>query len=87
MVRLASHYSQEGIIVGGMIIQGTRENRVRTGFKITDLGSRNEAWLDHKNQLAGPRVGPYGMMIDYLETVGVRALEAAKETADLALID
>jgi nucleoside-triphosphatase len=85
--RLSSHCSQQGMVVGGMITQEIREKGLRVGFKLIDLSSGQEGWLARKDGYSRPKVGSYSVVVEDLETIGVRALETAKDKADLVVID
>ena len=54
---------ERGFSVGGMLSREVRENGVRVGFEILDLGSQQHGWLAHVNQQSGPRVGKYRVVM------------------------
>lgn len=86
--RLFSRYSYRGMKVHGIITKEVRENGQRTGFKVTDLETRESGWLARKTLSEGPRVGSYHVERRDLERIGVTALErAVTDPADLVLVD
>ncbi len=75
---------QLGIKVGGIITPEIRKNG-RMGFKIVDLmdgRSGTLASVDTK----GPKVGRYGVNINDIEHIGVRAIERALSNPAINLI-
>ena len=76
-----------GVSVGGMISQEARENGVRVGFEIVDLGSGKNGWLAHVNQKAGPQVGRFRVNIVDLEEIGAKAIVEATEKREVVAID
>jgi nucleoside-triphosphatase len=77
----------KGFSVGGMLSREVRENGVRVGFEILDLGSPKRGWLAHVNQPDGPRVGKYRVNLPDLEAVGANAVLDAVEKFDVVAID
>src|ERR1700688_4962113 len=75
-----------GYGVGGCLTKEVRKGRERTGFRIYDLLSGNEADLASVSGL-GPRVGRYRVNITNLSTVGANSLLRAAEVADFIVID
>ena len=72
--------------VGGCLTKEVRKGRERTGFRIIDLLSGNEAELASVSGL-GPRVGKYRVNITNLSTLGAGSLLRAAEVADFIVID
>ena len=72
--------------VGGCLTKEVRKGRERTGFKIIDLLSGNEAELASVSGL-GPKVGKYRVSITNLSTLGAGSLLRAAEVADFIVID
>ena len=73
--------------IGGMLSREVRENGVRVGFEILDLGSEKRGWLAHVNKPDGPRVGKYRVNLQDLENVGAKAIVDAVEKRDVVAID
>ena len=63
-----------------------RRGRERTGFRLIDLLSGNEADLASVDGL-GPRVGKYRVNITNLSTLGAGSLLRAAEIADFIVVD
>jgi nucleoside-triphosphatase len=76
----------KGYGVGGCLTKEVRKGRERTGFRMYDLLSGNEADLASVDGL-GPRVGRYRVNITNLSTMGASSLLRAAEVADLIVID
>jgi nucleoside-triphosphatase len=72
--------------VGGCLTKEVRRGRERTGFRLTDLLSGNEAELASVTGL-GPRVGRYRVNITNLSKLGAGSLFRAAEVADFIVID
>lgn len=75
-----------GLGVGGCLTREVRKGRERTGFRLIDLLSGNEAELASVGGL-GPRVGKYRVNITNLSTLGAGSLVHAAELADFIVID
>lgn len=71
---------------GGFYTQEIREGGTRMGFRIISLDGR-EGLLAHKQKKSSFRVGPYGVNIEDIEGIGVRALEEALENSGCIVID
>ncbi len=86
--RVFEHYSKKRFRIEGLTTREVRDGGVRTGFMITDLSSGQEGWLAKKEVGTGPRVGPYVVVSDDLEKIGVSALERSMNgAADLIIVD
>jgi nucleoside-triphosphatase len=75
-----------GVRCGGFYTQEIRERGRRLGFSITSL-TGVEGVLAHVDIQARERVGRYGVNLEDIERVGVRALEEALESCDLIIMD
>jgi len=88
VTRLYSYYSARGLRIQGISTREIRENGVRLGFKIRDVGTGREGWLARKDYSAGPRVGPYHVISEDLENIGVVGLQQAIQgPADMIVVD
>jgi len=76
----------KGVGVGGCLTKEVRSGRERTGFRLIDLLSGNEAELASIKGL-GPRVGKYRVNITNLSSLGAQSLTRAAEVADFIVID
>jgi nucleoside-triphosphatase THEP1 len=72
--------------VGGFLTEEIREGPDRVGFRVTALDGRTGI-LAHVKGLRGPKVGRYTVDVPVFEAVGVEALEAATQHADLIVVD
>ena len=86
--RLATTLLNKGLTVSGITTCEVRENGNRTGFKITDLATRNEGWLARKDYSSGPKIGSYRVISEDLERIGTNAMElSAKEPTAVIIVD
>ena len=77
----------EGYGVGGMVSREVRGCGGRVGFEILNLESGERGWLAHVNHRGGPRVGRYGVNLEDLERIGVKAVVDAVERLDVVVVD
>lgn len=70
----------------GFYTREIRGARGRVGFELVTLAGE-AAILAHVERRGPPRVGRYGVDLEALERVGVRAIEAAGAGADLLVVD
>jgi nucleoside-triphosphatase len=82
MERLAELISRPS----GFVTSEVRERGRRTGFVIRTLGGK-EALLARREKGAGPRVGPYTVFLDGLESIGIESIDAGISGAGVILID
>lgn len=71
---------------GGFYTEEIREGRRRVGFGIVSLAG-DRGILAHVDIKSRSRVGRYGVNVDDIERIGVRALEGALRDSDLIVID
>lgn len=71
---------------GGFFTEEIREGEKRVGFRVNALDGRTGI-LAHVKAVQGPRVGRYRVDVASFEAVGVDALEAATQAADLIVVD
>ena len=71
---------------GGFVTEEMREGAARVGFRVRSLDGRTGI-LAHVRAVAGPRIGRYRVDIPSFEAVGVAALKAATDGADLIVVD
>ncbi|MFB0563135.1 MAG: NTPase [Candidatus Lokiarchaeia archaeon] len=78
------------LIVGGILTPEVRSEvqgkKVRIGFLIVNLLTREQDFLAKVGVKSEYRVSKYGVIKENIENIGVRALETAKK-ADLIIID
>jgi len=86
LVGIVDRLRGAGIKVGGVISRERREGGMRRGFELVDLLSKRVGTLaDVVGE--GPRLGKYRVNLQDLEGIGVTALEASLERADVTAID
>lgn len=73
--------------VGGMITESITKGKERVGFKIIDWMTKKEGILAHTNINSEYRVSKYGVDLEVLEKIGVKAINDACEKADIIIID
>ncbi len=87
LMRVVEMLREEGMTVGGMITESIMEGSSRVGFSITDIADGTVGTLAHKAFDSKVRVGDYGVDMEALENVGVRALRNATEHSDVIVVD
>ncbi len=87
LIKTIEILEEEGYVVGGMITEELRENGRRTGFYVLDWMTKEKKVFAHKDFESRHRVGRYGIDINALEEVGIKALQEAMEKADIIVID
>jgi nucleoside-triphosphatase len=70
----------------GFVTSEVREGGRRTGFVIRTFKGE-EAPLAKRQKGRGPRVGPYTVFLDGLESIGVKSIDAGISQAGVILID
>jgi nucleoside-triphosphatase len=70
----------------GFVTAEIRGRGGRTGFLIRTFDG-GEAVLARKAKSAGPRVGPYKVFLDGLDSIGVRSIDVGISEARVILID
>lgn len=84
LCRLAEHLSP--VRTGGFFTEEIREKGRRVGFRIETFAGQSGI-LSHVSFQEGPPVGKYRVDVSQFESIGVAALEDARENADLILMD
>ena len=87
VLRVVEALKAEGYRVGGMVSREVRGCEGRVGFEILNLETGEHGWLAHINHRGGPRVGRYGVNLEDLERVGVKAIVDAVERSDVVVVD
>ncbi len=64
----------KGFRAGGMLSREIRQNGVRVGFEIQDLGTGRYGWLAHISQRNGPQIGKYRVNLADLDHIGSHAI-------------
>ena len=85
--RVIEMLEQEEKTIGGMLTEPIYEDNDRQGFKVIDWMTKEEGILAHVDIDSKIIVGKYGVDIDVLEQIGVKAIIRASEEAELIIID
>ena len=83
----ASRLREHGYEVGGLVSPEMRDAEGRTGFRIVDLATGQDAVMAHVDRDEGPSVGKYRVDVDAVDRITEQALTAAREEADVVLVD
>ncbi len=78
---------KKGFTVRGVSTPEVREKGRRIGFKIIDLATGEWKWMAHINIFSPYKVSKYGVDLDAIENIGVKAILSAIESADVIIID
>ncbi len=87
LVKTIGMLEEEGYKIGGMITEEVKEGNRRVGFYVLDWSTKKKEIFAHRDFESRHKVGPYGINIDVLDEVGVKALQDAMENADVIVID
>lgn len=87
LLRLVDMLKAERKTVGGMITEPLLENGRKAGLRVRDMMTGETAVLAHQNIESRYSYGSFGVNLEALETVGVRAIEEAVEKADVVVVD
>lgn len=85
--RVIEMLEQDNRVIGGMLTEPIYEDDDRVGFKVIDWMTKEEDILAHVEVDSKIVVGKYGIDIDVLEQIGVKAIVNATEKAELIIID
>jgi nucleoside-triphosphatase len=83
----ASRLREHGYEVGGLVSPEMRDAEGRVGFRIVDLATGRDAVMAHVDREEGPSVGKYRVDVDAVDRVTEQALTAARQDADVVLVD
>ncbi len=87
VLKIVESLKKEKYIVGGFVTPEIIEGGKRTGFKIIDLMTKEEGTLAHVKTKSRTKIGAYGVDKETLESLGVNAVKAGMEGADIVIID
>lgn len=87
LLRVIRQLEARGEMVGGMVTDEIEEAGHRVGFKVTDWMSKEEGVLASVEYSSTTEVEGYGVDIDALNEIGVKAIERAIDQADVVVID
>jgi nucleoside-triphosphatase len=87
LLRIIQLLEEEGVKVGGMVTEPIVEKQRRAGFQITNWMTKEHEVFAHEDLKSRIHSGRYGVNVGALEGLGARALEEAREEADVIVID
>jgi nucleoside-triphosphatase len=87
LLRIIQLLEEEGVTVGGMVTEPIVERQRRTGFKIVNWLTKENEVFAHEGLKSRVRSGRYGVNLTALEGLGTRALQEARDAADVIVID
>jgi len=89
LIKVVKDLEKSGYVVGGMITPPIVENNERVGFNVVDWYTKEKALFAHVNIDSKDRVGKYGVDVNALDRIGVKAIEKAimDENIDIIIID
>jgi nucleoside-triphosphatase len=85
--RVIEMLQAESMVIGGMLTEPIMEKDERKGFKVLNWLTGEERILAHVDFDTNINVGKYGVDIEALETIGVKAIEDAAANAQVIIID
>ena len=85
--RIIEMLKEKEISVGGMITDPIMENNRRVGYQVMDWQSKEKAVFAHIALDLSEEVNGYGVDLDTLDEVGVKAIRKAAENNDVILVD
>lgn len=87
LVKVIEMLENEGLVVGGMVTEPIIKRNRRVGFTVLNWMSKERGVLAHINNSSKITVGKYGVNIEALEDVGVKAIDDAYADAEVIIID
>ena len=87
VLKLVDSLLKNGIKVGGFYTVEVKKNDKRIGFEIVDISTGKRGVLAGVDQESKIKVGKYGVKIEDLEGIGVKALEHGLENCQVLIID
>lgn len=88
LMDIRRNLEERGIIISGIICPEVAVNKSRWGFKIISIKTKKEGVLASIETKSRYRVSKYGVNINDLENIGVRALEEALvDESQVVIID
>lgn len=78
---------EEEISIGGMLTEPIMEDNRRVGFQVMDWQTREKAVFAHLDLDSDIRVKGYGVDLDSLNEVGVKAIRDGANNEEVILID
>ena len=85
--RIIEMLNEKDITVGGMVTDPIMEENRRVGYQVMDWESKEKAVFAHLSLDLPIEVSGYGVDLDTLNEVGVKAIRKAAENNDVILVD
>ena len=85
--RIIDMLEEEEISIGGMITEPILEDNRQMGFQVMDWETKEKAVFAHLNLDTSLKIRGYGVDLDALNEVGVKAVENAARKNDVILVD
>lgn len=85
--RIIDMLEGEGLTIGGMITEPILEDNRQMGFQVMDWETKEKAVFAHLNLNSSIEIKGYGVDLDALNEVGVKAIENAARKNDVILVD
>jgi len=85
--RVIEMLKAEDVIVGGMVTDSITEKGLKMGFSVENILTGEKGVLAHRNLKSDIRFLDYGVDIEVLDSIGVRAISEANERAEVIVID
>lgn len=87
LIKVIEMLEDDEWVVGGMITEPVVKKGKRVGFNVKDWMTKEEDVFAHVKLDSKVRIGKYGVDINVLERIGVKAVERATEEAEIIVID
>ncbi len=75
------------VVVGGMLTEPIEEDGDKVGFKVQNWMTKEKGVMAHKNLDSDVEVNEYFIDMDVLENIGVKAINAASDEAEVIIVD
>ena len=86
--RILFRIRSQGFTAGGILTREIRNHGEREGFSLIDVSTEETVNLASSvRPMSGPRIGKYHIDLKSLSSLGVRALQHAKEESDIIVCD
>lgn len=85
--RIVARVAERGGSVGGVVTAECRADGERVGFRCRALDTGETALLASVDRDCGPAVGRYRVDVAAIDDIAAPAVERARETADVVVID
>jgi len=87
ILKIVKYLSERNVVIDGMYTEEIRISGKRVGFKVTRISSGEYGVMAHVEFKEKTRVGKYGVKINVLEEIGVKAIIEGLEKAEVIVVD